>query len=76
MLRDSDNVPGLAEFSSLDLTSTIAVKVLVFWPNSAKAWFVRTEAQFALKEVTVSSTKFYCCISSFNQDRKSGSGSY
>ena len=57
MPKDSD--------SALDM---VAVKVLAFWPDSAEAWFVQTEAQFALKGVNVSSTKFYYCISSFRQE--------
>ena len=44
------------------------MKVPVFWPESAEAWFVQVEAQFALKGVTSSSTKFYYCISSFSQN--------
>ena len=70
MPEDSESVPIQAEFSALDLINTVVVKVPAFWPDSAKAWkawFVQTEAQFALKGVNVSSTKFYYCISSFRQ---------
>ena len=42
----------------MDLLNTVAIKVPTFWPDSAIAWFVQTKAQFALKGVTVSSTKF------------------
>ena len=68
MPKDSDNVQVQAEPSSLDLLNTVSVKVPVFWPESAEAWFVQVEAQFALKGVTSSSTKFYYCISSFSQN--------
>jgi hypothetical protein len=52
----------------LDLLNTVSVKVPAFWPESAEAWFIQVEAQFALKGVTASSTKFYYCVSSFNQE--------
>ncbi len=68
MPKDSDNVHALAEPSSLDLLNSVSVKVPAFWPDSAEAWFVQVEAQFALKGVTSSTTKFYYCVSSFNQE--------
>ena len=68
MPKHSDIVPVPTEFNSLDLLNTVAVKVPPFRPDSAQAWFVQIEAQLALKRVTVSSTKFYYCISSFNQE--------
>ena len=48
MPKDGDNVPVRAEPSSLDLLNTVSVKVPAFWPDSAEAWFVQVEAQFAL----------------------------
>ena len=68
MPKDGDNVPVRAELSSLDLLNTVSVKVPAFWPDSAEAWFVQVEAQFALKGVTTSLMKFYYCVSSFNQE--------
>ncbi|XP_023326695.1 uncharacterized protein LOC111700108 [Eurytemora carolleeae] len=68
MNKDGDNVPVRAEPSSLDLLNTVSVKVTAFWSESAEAWFIQVEAQFALKGVTSSSTKFYNCVSAFNQD--------
>jgi len=52
----------------MDILNTVSVKVPAFWPDSAEAWFIQTEAQFALKGVTVSLTKFYYCVSAFNQE--------
>ena len=68
MPKDGDNVQVRAEPSSLDLLNTVSVKVPAFWPESAEAWVIQVEAQFALKGVTTSSTKFYYCVSAFNQD--------
>ena len=68
MPKDSDNVQAQAEPSLLDLMNTVSLKVPAFWPDSAEAWFVQVEAQFALMGVIASSTKFYYCVSSFNQE--------
>ena len=51
-----------------DLLITVSVKVRAFWPDSGEAWFIQVKAQFVHKGVTVSSTKFYYCVSSFNQE--------
>ena len=67
MPKDYGNVRVQAEPSSLDLLNTVSVKVPAFWPDSAETWVVQVEAQFALKGVTDSLTKFYYCISLFNQ---------
>ena len=67
MTKDGDSVLAQAEPSSLDL-STVSVKVPPFWPDSVEAWFIQVEAQFVLKGVTANSTKFYYCISAFNQE--------
>ena len=64
----SESASAPAKYSSLDLLNTVSVKVSPFWPDSAEAWFIQTEAQFALKGDTASSTKFYYCVSSFNQE--------
>ena len=66
MPKDGDNVQAVS--SSLDLLNTVSVKVPAFWPDSVEAWFIQVEAQFALKGVTASSTKFYYCVSSFNRE--------
>ena len=68
MPKEGDNVRVQAEPSSLDLLNTVSVKVPAFWLDSTETWFVQVEAHFALKGVTVSLTKFYYCISSFNQE--------
>ena len=61
-------MPKDGEPSSLDLLNTVSVKVPAFLPESAAAWFIQVKAQFMLKGVTASSTKFYYCVSSFNQE--------
>ena len=61
--KDGDNVRVQAEPSSLDLLNTVSVKVPAFWPDSAETLFVQVEAQFALKGVTSSLTKFLTSLS-------------
>ena len=68
MSKDGDNFVAWAEPSFLELQNMVSVKVPAFWPESAEAWFIQVKAQFALKGVTASSTKFYYCVSSFNQE--------
>ena len=58
MPKGSVIVSILTEFISMDVLNTIAVKVLAFWPESAKVWLVQMKAQFVFKGVTVRATKF------------------
>ena len=70
MPESENDIPSAAasQRQTLDLLNTVAVKVPAFWPDCAEAWFHQTEAQFALKGVSVSTTKFYYCISAFNRE--------
>lgn len=36
----------------------VTVKLPEFWPEAAHVWFVRADAEFAVKNVSVESTKF------------------
>ena len=40
----------------------VALKLPKFWADNAGVWFAQTEAQFAVKGVTSSLTKFYYCV--------------
>ncbi|KFD60576.1 hypothetical protein M514_27242 [Trichuris suis] len=42
--------------------AAIAVKLPQFWPHAAKLWIAQAEAQFTLRQVTSSLTKFYYAI--------------
>ena len=46
-----------------DLVNSVALKVLPFFKHASETWFVHLEAQFDLKQLKTSSTKFYYCIS-------------
>ena len=45
-----------------------ASKLPMFWHKAAEVWFVQADAQFAIKSITVSKTKFYHAVASLPQD--------
>ena len=57
----SDLFPPSAS-SSLPVTANIFMKLPVFWPDTAKVWFAQGAPQFAIRNVTVSITKFYHAV--------------
>ena len=44
-------------------TNAVSLKLPEFWESSASAWFAQTEAQFALREITADTTKYYYVVS-------------
>ena len=72
-----NKIPELLEVSNADLlappsvpavTANVALKLPVFWPEAAEVWFAQADAQFAIKTITVSKTKFYHAVASLPQD--------
>ena len=53
---------------SFPVANNVAMKLPVFWPDSAEVWFAQADAQFAIKTITVSKTKFYHAVASLPQD--------
>ena len=51
-----------------DKVNTITIKVPSFFKRAPETWFGHLEAQFDIKMVTISSTKFYWCISALPSD--------
>ena len=51
-----------------DLAANVALKLPTFWPENAEVWFAQAEAQFAIKSISVSKTKFYYAVASLPQD--------
>lgn len=43
--------------------NAVTLKLPEFWETSASAWFAQTEAQFALREITADTTKYYYVVS-------------
>ena len=70
-----NETPELVGASNADLlpppsvvAANIALKLPVFWPEAAEVWFAQAEAQFAIKAISVSKTKFYHTVASLPQD--------
>ena len=72
-----DKTPELLGDSNPDLllppsvstvAASIALKLPVFWPEAAEVWSAQADAQFAIKNITVSKTKFYHAVASLPQD--------
>ena len=51
---------------------SVSVKLPEFWPDYPLIWFSQVEAQFALKKITVSLTKFHYIVSALPQKVASG----
>ena len=53
---------------SVPVVANVALKLPVFWPNTAEVWFAQADAQFAIRAITVSKTKLYHAVASLPQD--------
>ena len=42
--------------------SAVTLKIHKFWESSASTWFAQTEAQFALRDITADTTKYYYVV--------------
>ncbi|XP_034459925.1 uncharacterized protein LOC117772693 [Hippoglossus hippoglossus] len=49
----------------------VALKLPEFWEASASAWFAQTEAQFALRDITADTTRFYYVVSALGSSTAS-----
>ena len=53
---------------TLPRVGAVALKLPPFWPESAEVWFAQAEAQFNIKGISSSTTKFYHCVASMSQE--------
>lgn len=51
--------------------NAVTLKLPEFWESSASAWFAQTEAQFALREITADTTKYYYVVSALGNSTAS-----
>ena len=58
----------LLPLPSVSIAANVALKLPVFWHDAAEVWFAQADAQFAIKSITVSKTKFYHTVASLPQD--------
>ena len=62
-----EEAPGLgyteALFSptsdAVPVAANVSMKLPTFWPDVVEVWFAQADAQFGIRNVTVSKTKFY-----------------
>ena len=45
----------------------VALKLPEFWADNSRVWFAQTEAQFAVRGLTYSLTKFYYCVTALGR---------
>ena len=45
--------------ASPSLVANVSMKLPAFWPDAAEVWFAQADGQFAIRNVSVSKTKFY-----------------
>ena len=50
------------------VAANLALKLPVFWLKAAEVQFAQADAQFAIKTISVSKTKFYHAVASLPQD--------
>ena len=73
-----EEAPGLGDIESLfpptsasdsvRLAANVSMKLPVFWPDAAEVWFAQADAQFAIRNVTVSKKKFYNSVAVLPQE--------
>jgi len=61
MSREEETTSGAATNSGV--INTVSLKLPAFWPEEVEVWFAQAEAQFAIKRITISRTKFYYVVS-------------
>ena len=50
------------------VSANISMKFPAFYPDATKVWFAQPDAQFAIKYITVSKTKFYHAVAILPQE--------
>ena len=46
--------------------NAVSLKLPEFWESQPSAWFAQTEAQFALRDITADTTKYYYIVAALN----------
>ena len=71
-----EDAPGLGDTEALfppspdavPVAANVSLKLPTFWPDAAKVWFAQADAQFAIRNVTISNTKFNHAVAVLPQD--------
>ena len=67
-LQDISNLFPPSAPSSPSPVANVSMKLPVFWPDAAKVWFAQADAQFGIRSVNVSKTKFYQTVAVLSQE--------
>ena len=71
-----EEAPGLGDTEVLfpptsdavPVAANVSMKLPTFWPDMAEVWFPQADAQYAIRSVTVSKTKFYHAVAVLPQE--------
>lgn len=51
------------------MANAVSLKLPEFWEHNANAWFTQAEAQFALRDMTVESAKYYHVVAALSNSK-------
>ena len=68
VLIDDAPFPSPADAVPVVASSAVHMKLPAFWPDAAEVWFAQADAQFAIRNISSSKTKFYHAIAVLPQD--------
>ena len=54
--------------SAVLVAANVSMKLPTFWPDMVEVWFVQADAQFAIRSLTLSKTKFYQALAVLPQE--------
>ena len=61
-LEDIGNLIHPSSSASSSPIANVSMKLPTFWPDATKVWFAQADAQFAIRSISVSKTKFYHAV--------------
>ena len=53
---------------AVPVVANVSMKLPTFWPDAVEVWFAQADAQYAIRNLTVSKTKFYHVVSVLPQE--------
>ena len=68
VLTDDTSFPSPADAVPVVASSAVHMKLPAFWPDAAEVWFAQADAQFAIRSISSSKTKFYHAVAVLLQD--------
>jgi hypothetical protein len=64
-----DTAPATAAPATVaPIITNVALKLPTFWTKNPEAWFMQSEAQFALRKISADETKYYYVIAALDTD--------